>query len=80
MCGAAPSLYRDPEGDTVETLVTGGRCKLQWKPDWGMRWAALGVDYEMHGKDLTRFAGTLRPDLCDDWWGPLHSCLPTSCS
>jgi lysyl-tRNA synthetase class 1 len=26
--------------------------KLQWKPDWGMRWAALGVDYEMSGKDL----------------------------
>ena len=26
--------------------------KLQWKPDWAMRWHALGVDYEMHGKDL----------------------------
>ena len=32
--------------------VTGGHCKLQWKPDWAMRWAALGVDYEMAGKDL----------------------------
>ena len=32
--------------------MLGGRAKLQWKPDWGMRWAALGVDYEMHGKDL----------------------------
>ena len=32
--------------------VTGGRCKLQWKPDWAMRWVALGVDYEMAGKDL----------------------------
>src|SRR5262249_2560217 len=31
--------------------VTGGHCKLQWKPDMGMRWAALGVDYEMYGKD-----------------------------
>ena len=31
--------------------VTGGHCKLQWKPDFGMRWAALGVDYEMFGKD-----------------------------
>jgi lysyl-tRNA synthetase class 1 len=30
--------YRDPEGNTVETPVTGGRCKLQWKPDWGMRY------------------------------------------
>ena len=32
--------------------MTGGHCKLQWKPDWGMRWYALGVDYEMSGKDL----------------------------
>ena len=36
----------------VTTPVTGGRCKLQWKPDWAMRWVALGVDYEMAGKDL----------------------------
>ena len=36
----------------METVpVTGGHCKLQWKPDFGMRWAALGVDYEMYGKD-----------------------------
>jgi lysyl-tRNA synthetase class 1 len=34
------------------TPVTGGQCKLQWKPDWAMRWVALGVDYEMAGKDL----------------------------
>ena len=32
--------------------VTGGACKLQWKADWAMRWFALGVDYEMSGKDL----------------------------
>ena len=32
--------------------VTGGHCKLQWKADWAMRWLALGVDYEMSGKDL----------------------------
>jgi lysyl-tRNA synthetase class 1 len=45
--------WRDPEtGEVYETLVTGGRCKLQWKPDWAMRWCALGVDYEMAGKDL----------------------------
>ena len=36
----------------MTTPVTGGRCKLQWKPDWAMRWVALGVDYEMSGKDL----------------------------
>jgi lysyl-tRNA synthetase class 1 len=36
----------------VEIPVTGGNVKMQWKPDWAMRWAALGVDYEMSGKDL----------------------------
>jgi lysyl-tRNA synthetase, class I len=45
--------YEDPEtGERMSTPVTGGRCKLQWKPDWAMRWVALGVDYEMAGKDL----------------------------
>jgi lysyl-tRNA synthetase, class I len=45
--------WRDPAtGEEFETPVTGGRCKLQWKPDWAMRWHALGVDYEMAGKDL----------------------------
>ena len=43
----------DPEtGEKFTTPVTGGHCKLQWKPDWAMRWYALGVDYEMAGKDL----------------------------
>ncbi len=46
-------VWRDPEtGEQFETPVTGGHCKLQWKPDWAMRWCALGVDYEMAGKDL----------------------------
>ncbi len=45
-------VYRREDGQEIETPVTGGRCKLQWKPDWGMRWYALGVDYEMSGKDL----------------------------
>lgn len=45
--------YDDPETNERMTLpVTGGHCKLQWKPDWAMRWTALGVDYEMSGKDL----------------------------
>src|ERR1700735_1578111 len=45
--------YDDPETRERVTLpVTGGHCKLQWKPDWAMRWDALGVDYEMAGKDL----------------------------
>ena len=45
-------VYREPDGEKVEIPVTGGNVKLQWKPDWAMRWAALGVDYEMSGKDL----------------------------
>jgi len=44
--------WRDDEGVRFETPVTGGAAKLQWKADWAMRWAALGVDYEMSGKDL----------------------------
>lgn len=45
--------YDDPEtGERMTTPVTGGRCKLQWKPDWAMRWVALDIDYEMAGKDL----------------------------
>jgi lysyl-tRNA synthetase, class I len=42
----------EDEGQRIEQSILGGKAKLQWKPDWGMRWAALGVDYEMHGKDL----------------------------
>jgi lysyl-tRNA synthetase, class I len=46
-------VYIDPaDGQAHETLVTGGRVKCQWKPDWALRWFALGVDYEMSGKDL----------------------------
>ncbi len=43
--------FEDEDGRDVTTSVTGGRVKLQWKPDFGMRWAALGVDFEMYGKD-----------------------------
>jgi lysyl-tRNA synthetase class 1 len=50
---AGTITYEDPDSkEPVTTPVTGGRCKLQWKPDWAMRWVALGVDYEMAGKDL----------------------------
>lgn len=45
--------YRDPEtNELVETPVTGGAVKCQWKADWAMRWSALDVSYEMAGKDL----------------------------
>ncbi len=51
--GRGTIVWSDPEtGQKFETPVTGGHCKLQWKPDWAMRWVALGVDYEMAGKDL----------------------------
>lgn len=40
------------EGDTIEQSILSGGAKLQWKVDWAMRWVALGVDYEMAGKDL----------------------------
>ncbi len=50
---AGTVIWRDPDtGERFETPVTGGQCKLQWKPDWAMRWVALGIDYEMAGKDL----------------------------
>jgi len=45
--------FEDVTGETVEQSILGGRAKLQWKVDWAMRWVALGVDYEMCGKDLT---------------------------
>jgi len=48
---AGTVTYRDEDGSEVTTPVTGGNVKLQWKPDFGMRWAALGVDFEMFGKD-----------------------------
>ncbi|WP_261300306.1 lysine--tRNA ligase [Sphingomonas alpina] len=40
------------EGERIEQSILGGKAKLQWKVDWAMRWVALGVDYEMAGKDL----------------------------
>ncbi len=43
--------FTDEEGEDITLPVTGGNVKLQWKPDFGMRWAALGVDFEMFGKD-----------------------------
>ena len=43
--------YKDESGEIVTVKVTDGNCKLQWKPDFGMRWAAFDVDFEMYGKD-----------------------------
>jgi lysyl-tRNA synthetase, class I len=49
---AGTVVYRDEAGKLVEQSVMDGQAKLQWRPDWAMRWAALGVNYEMYGKDL----------------------------
>jgi lysyl-tRNA synthetase class 1 len=49
---AGTVVYRDEAGKLVEQSVMDGQAKLQWRPDWAMRWTALGVDYEMYGKDL----------------------------
>jgi lysyl-tRNA synthetase class 1 len=57
-------VYEDPDtGEKVETPVTGGHIKCQWKADWAMRWTALGVDYEMAGKDLMDSV-TLSSKIC----------------
>jgi lysyl-tRNA synthetase class 1 len=45
-------VFADEDGTLTEVPVTGGHVKMQWRPDWAMRWTALGVDYEMSGKDL----------------------------
>ena len=43
--------FDDEDGREWVLPVTGGNVKLQWKPDFGARWAALDVDFEMYGKD-----------------------------
>jgi lysyl-tRNA synthetase, class I len=43
--------FDDDTGREWTVPVTGGKVKLQWKPDFGARWAALDVDFEMYGKD-----------------------------
>src|ERR1700726_520687 len=61
---AGTVTYDDPDsGLRVTTPVTGGRRKLQWKPDWAMRWLAIGVDYEMAGNDLIDSA-KLSAEIC----------------
>jgi lysyl-tRNA synthetase class 1 len=49
---AGTVVYRNAAGQLVEQPIMDGQAKLQWRPDWAMRWTALGVDYEMSGKDL----------------------------
>jgi lysyl-tRNA synthetase class 1 len=49
---AGTIAFTDEDGAEVTQSALGGLSKLQWKVDWAMRWVALGVDYEMAGKDL----------------------------
>jgi len=49
--------FDDEDGSEVTIPVTDGNVKMQWKPDFGMRWAALGVHFEMFGKDHQANAG-----------------------
>jgi lysyl-tRNA synthetase class 1 len=49
---AGTIVFKDEDGSWTELPVTDGHCKMQWKVDWAARWVAIGVDYEMAGKDL----------------------------
>ena len=49
---AGTIAFTDEDGADITQSALGGLSKLQWKVDWAMRWVALGVDYEMAGKDL----------------------------
>ncbi|MBJ6123685.1 lysine--tRNA ligase [Sphingomonas mollis] len=49
---AGTIAFVDEDGERIVQSALGGLSKLQWKVDWAMRWVALGVDYEMAGKDL----------------------------
>jgi len=55
-------IYQN-DNKKIETEVTNGKCKLQWKVDWAMRWYAFDVDYEMYGKDLIESAN-LSSKIC----------------
>ena len=51
------------DNEKIETEIINGKCKLQWKVDWAMRWYTFDVDYEMYGKDLIESA-TLSSKIC----------------
>ena len=50
------AIVFDNKGKEIETNILDGKCKLQWKVDWAMRWFTFDVDFEMYGKDLTESA------------------------
>ena len=49
-------LVFNNNGKKIETNIFNGKCKLQWKVDWAMRWFTFDVDFEMYGKDLIESA------------------------
>ncbi|UZD90002.1 lysine--tRNA ligase [Cognatishimia activa] len=65
--------FDDEEGKEWTIPVTGGNVKFQWKPDFGARWAALGVDFEMFGKDHSTNA-PIYDQICRilGWRAPEH--------
>ena len=65
--------FDDEEGREWTLPVTGGHVKLQWKPDFGARWAALGVDFEMYGKDHSTNT-PVYDRICEilGWKAPVH--------
>ena len=44
--------YINDNKQFITTTILDGGCKLQWKVDFAMRWAALDVNYEIYGKDI----------------------------
>ncbi|MDC0426692.1 lysine--tRNA ligase [Pelagibacteraceae bacterium] len=50
------TIVFDNNGTKLETEIINGKCKLQWKVDWAMRWFTFDVDFEMYGKDLIESA------------------------
>ena len=50
--GNGELIFDHPDFGQINSAYTSGTAKLQFKADWAMRWIALGVDYEMAGKDL----------------------------
>ena len=57
-------LVFDNNGKKIKTDILNGKCKLQWKVDWAMRWFAFDVDFEMYGKDLIESA-ILSSKVCE---------------
>ncbi len=58
------TIIFDNKGKKLETRITDGNCKLQWKVDWAMRWFTFEVDFEMYGKDLIESA-VLSSKICE---------------